>query len=106
VKRLGIFLMVVALAVVMTGCGIGIPGFTVQYSITISSTLGGTVTSPGEGLFRYPAGAVVTLVAQPDAGCSFIYWTSNAGTIADVHSATTTITMNENYCFIIANFRG
>lgn len=104
VKRVGIFVMIVALLVGLTGCVVGIPGFTVQYSITISSTLGGTVTSPGQGFFRYPRGTVVNLVAQPDRGYRFLGWSSNADIIADVHAATTTMTLNQNYCFVIANF--
>lgn len=102
--RLGIFLIIVALLVGMTGCEAGIPGFTVRYSITISSGIGGTVTDPGEGFFRYPAGTVVNLVAEPDRGYKFACWTTNAGNIADLYDATTTITMNQNYCFVIASF--
>ena len=105
-KRVGVFLMIAALAVVMTGCVVSIPGFTPQYSMDISSTLGGTVTSPGEGFFQYPAGTVVNLVAEPDRGYSFVCWTSNSGSIADDRDATTTITMNTNYCFVIAYFGG
>jgi len=106
VKKVGVFLMIVALVVGMSGCVVGIPGFTPQYSITISSTTGGTVTAPGEGFFRYPRGTVVNLVAEPDRGYEFVCWTSPLGTIADIHDATTTMTLNQNYCFIIANFQG
>jgi len=106
VKRVGVFLTIVALVVVMTGCVVGVPGFTVKYSITISSTIGGTVTDPGEGLFRYAKGTVVNLVAEPDRGYEFVGWTSNAGAIADIHDPTTTMTLNQNYCFVIANFDG
>jgi hypothetical protein len=84
VRRIAVFLMIAALVVVMTGCVVGIPGFTLQYSITISSTMGGAVTSPGEGLFRYAEGTVVNLVAEPDRGYEFLCWTTNAGTIADI----------------------
>ena len=101
-KRASIFLMIAALVIVMTGCSV--PGFTVQYTIKISSTLGGTVTDPGEGLFRYDAGTVVNLVAKPELGYEFGAWTSNADTIADVYAATTTITLNKNYYFVIASF--
>jgi len=96
--------MIVALVVGMVGCVPGIPGFTVQYTIRISSTTGGTVTDPGEGLFRYAAGAVVNLVAEADRGYRFGCWTTNADIIADVYDATTTITLNKNYYFVIANF--
>jgi hypothetical protein len=105
VKRAGIFLIIVAFAVVLAGCELGLqPGFTVQYTVRISSAIGGTVTTPGEGLFRYPAGAVVNLVAKVERGYEFGSWVSNAHTIADVHSATTTITLDKNYYFVIANF--
>jgi hypothetical protein len=103
-KRVGIFLTIAALVVGMISCAAGIPGFTVQYSITISSTIGGTVTSPGEGFFRYARGTVINLMAQPDVGYRFLGWSSNAGTIADVHAASTTMTLDQNYCFIIATF--
>ena len=101
-KKVGIFLMIVALVIGMTGCSV--PGFTVQYTIKISSTTGGTVTDPGEGHFRYDAGTVVNLVAKPELGYEFGAWTSNADTIADVYAATTTITLNKNYYFVIASF--
>jgi hypothetical protein len=101
VKRAGIFLIIVALAVGMAGCE---PGFTAQYTVKISSAIGGTVTTPGEGVFRYPAGTVVNLVAKVDRGYEFGSWVSNAHTIADVNSATTTITLNQNFYFVIANF--
>jgi hypothetical protein len=106
VKRACVFLIIVALAVGMAGCQPGLqPGFTVRYTVKISSAIGGTVTTPGEGAFRYPAGTVVKLVAEPEWGYEFDTWFSNAGTIADVHDATTTITLNGNYYFVIASFR-
>jgi hypothetical protein len=95
-KRVGIFLMIVVLVVGMTGCG--------EYTIAISSGTGGTVTDPGEGSFRYPPGTVVNLVAEPDRGYRFVCWSTNAGTIADIYDATTTVTLNRNYYFVIANF--
>jgi len=103
VKIAIIFLLIVALAVGMAGCQ---PGFIAQYTVKISSGLGGTVTTPGEGLFRYPAGSVVNLVAEVDRGYEFGTWFSNSGTIANVSNATTTITLNKNFYFVIANFKG
>ena len=104
-KRACVFLIIVALAVGMAGCQVGLqPGFIAQYTVRISSAIGGTVTTPGEGVFRYPAGTVVNLVAKVDRGYEFGSWVSNAQTIADVHSATTTITLDQNFYFVIANF--
>ncbi|MBA7504695.1 hypothetical protein ES706_03349 [subsurface metagenome] len=74
-----------------------------RYDLTISSSAGGNVTTPGEGVFTYDAGMVVDLVATPDASYHFVNWTGDVGTIADVDSATTNITMNGNYS-IVANF--
>jgi hypothetical protein len=104
VKRVGIFLVIAALVVAMTGCSSGIPGLTVKYWIQISSTVGGTVTSPGEGIFSYDKGAVVNLVAQPDVGYRFLGWSENANIVADVHAASTTMTLDQNNCFVVASF--
>jgi uncharacterized repeat protein (TIGR02543 family) len=75
----------------------------VTYNLTVASTVGGSVTTPGEGTFPYNAGTVVNLVATPDTGYRFVNWTGDVGTIANVNAATTTITMNGNYS-ITANF--
>jgi alpha-tubulin suppressor-like RCC1 family protein len=75
----------------------------VQYSLTISSTAGGAVTTPGHGTFVYNAGTVVNLVATPTSGYGFVDWTGNVGTIANVNAPSTTVTMNSNYS-ITANF--
>jgi hypothetical protein len=77
--------------------------FVPVYHLTISSTDGGSVTEPGEGMFTYDEGTVVDLVAAPDAGYRFVRWTGDVGMIADVYDATTTITMNGDYA-ITANF--
>jgi hypothetical protein len=75
----------------------------VQYSLTISSTTGGWITSPGPGTFTYGAGAVINLVAAAAGGYRFVNWTGNVSTVANVNAASTTITMNGNYS-ITANF--
>ncbi len=74
-----------------------------EYDLTISSGAGGSVTEPGEGTFTYEEGTVVDLVATADSGYVFVEWTGDTGTIADVNSASTTITMNGDYS-ITANF--
>lgn len=77
----------------------------VQYDLSINSTEGGSVTTPGEGTFNYTAGTVVDLVATPVECYRFDRWTGDVGTIADVNAATTNITMNGGYS-ITANFVG
>ena len=91
----GIFLITIALIAGMV-C-------TSQYSISISSTPGGTVTTPGEGTFTYSPGTVLNLVAEADAGYRFVSWYGNVATIANIGAATTDITINNHY-YIIANF--
>jgi len=98
-KRVGIFLVAVALVVGMVGCA------PVQYDLTIASTCGGSVTTPGEGTFTYSAGRVVRLVARPALGYWFVKWTGDVATINTVNSFSTTITINGNYS-ITANFVG
>jgi len=71
--------------------------------LVISSTEGGSVTTPGEGTFPYFTGGVAYLVASPSAGYRFVNWSGDVDTIADVHDASTTITMDDWY-LITANF--
>ena len=75
----------------------------VQYDLSINATEGGSVTTPGEGVFQYGEGDVVNLLATPDADHRFVQWTGDVGTIADVNAASTNITMNGNYS-ITADF--
>jgi hypothetical protein len=74
-----------------------------SYDLTVGSTDGGQVTSPGEDIFTYDCGTVVGLVPVAEAGYRFVQWTGDVGTIANVTAASTTITMQGNYA-ITANF--
>ena len=96
-KRISSFLIVSALIAGMVGC------VSVKCDVTIVSTAGGSVTTPGEGTFTYDEGEMVNLLAEAEEGYQFINWTGDVGTIADVHDASTTITMNRDYS-ITANF--
>jgi hypothetical protein len=73
------------------------------YHLTISSTAGGSVTTPGEGTFTYDGGTAANLVATANSGYYFVNWTGDVDTIADVSAPSTTVTMNDNYS-ITANF--
>ena len=74
-----------------------------SYTLTISSTPGGSVTIPREGTFSCSPGMVVSLVAEAEEGYHFVNWTGDVDTIAEVEAAETTITMNASYS-ITANF--
>lgn len=75
----------------------------VLYDLNISSTAGGSVTTPGEGTLPYDTGTVVDLVAVADEGYQFTEWTGDIDKIGDPASAVTTITVDGEY-FITANF--
>ncbi len=92
--RVCIFLIVVALIVGMAGYT---GTTTTQYTLTISSSPGGTVMTPGEGTFAYDAGAVVSLATSAIEGNGFVRWTGDVRTIADINGAVTAIRMNGNY---------
>jgi hypothetical protein len=91
----------VSLAVMLTlsVCLIGCGGEVVpEYNLTISSTEGGSVTSPGEpGPYIYDEGEVVNLFAEAEEGYEFVTWTGDVDDIADIEDATTTITMKNDY---------
>ncbi|MFZ0033713.1 MAG: lamin tail domain-containing protein [Sedimentisphaerales bacterium] len=75
----------------------------VERTLSTSSTSGGSVTTPGEGVYTYNYGQVVSIVATADANYQFLEWTGDISTIANPSSASTTITINGNYS-IQANF--
>jgi hypothetical protein len=96
--------IVLTLSIGIIGCGYeAIPEG--QYTLAISSSRAGYVNSPGEGVFVYDKGTVVELVANAVGDSSFVEWTGDVDTIANVKAASTTITMDDDYS-IRANFEG
>ena len=100
-------LMLVALVALVVCIGFGFKASctapATEWRLTISSTEGGSVGIPGEGMFWYDDGQAVTLSARPDPGYRFVNWTSKVQTISDVYHATTLIYMTLDYT-ITANF--
>ena len=88
---------------IIDGLGIAVEPLAGQYSLTITTTLGGSVTEPGEGMSLHDAREVVALVAEPDEHWHFVGWTGDVNTIANVTAARTTITMYDTYS-ITASF--
>ena len=78
-----------------------------QYrTLDCSSTIGGTVTKPGPGSFRYEPGSTVTIIATPNPSYHLVNWTGTAvtaGKVADANAPTTTVLMDNDYT-LIANF--
>jgi len=82
---------------IIDGLGIAVEPLAGQYGLTVTSSPGGSVTEPGEGMSLRNVGEVVDLIAVPDQHWHFLKWTGDVNTIADASSAQTTITMNDSY---------
>ncbi len=89
-------------------CGdlIGRDESVLRYNLSVSSTSGGYVTTPGEGTYACNEGEVINLVATPDAGYQFVIWTTQAGKFANPNAATTTFTMPPQDVTVTAHFVG
>jgi hypothetical protein len=74
-----------------------------EFTLTVSSTVGGSVVVPGETTSSYDAGEVVDLAAEAQAGYQFVKWTGDVDTVADINAASTAITMDDD-CEILADF--
>jgi hypothetical protein len=82
---------------IIDGLGIAVEPLAGQYGLTITSSPGGSVAEPGEGMSLRYAGEVVDLVAVSDEHWHFLEWTGDVGVVANVTAAQTTITMNDSY---------
>ncbi len=77
-----------------------------QLTLSTSSGDHGSVTAPGEGDFTYDYDTIVSVTATPDDHYHFVEWTGtavDAGKVANLTSAETTVTLEENYT-LIASF--
>jgi hypothetical protein len=105
--RVSIFLITVALLIATALVAGAVPSgqtpASPSYVLTIDSSSGGNVTTPGVGNFTYYEGTVVYLLATPHAGYHFVNWTGNVSTISNVKRLATSITINGSYS-IMANF--
>ena len=75
---------------------------TTNYTLTMASTAGGSVT-PVVGAHNYSAGTGVNLTATADSGYRFVNWTGGGADIGNATAAATTITMNADHT-VSANF--
>jgi hypothetical protein len=69
----------------------------IQYNLSIASTAGGSVTTPGGGTSSNDEGTVVNLVAEPEEGYRFVRWTGDVSTVGNVSTASTTISTDGDY---------
>jgi hypothetical protein len=100
-------LMLVALITLLVCTGFGFKASctapATEWRLTISSTEGGSVPIPGEGVFWYGDGQAVVLSALPDPGYRFVNWTGRVDAVNHVDQPTTIINMELDYT-ITANF--
>lgn len=68
-------------------------------TLTLTSSEGGSVTTPGEGQFTYELGDTIILSAEADEGFVFVNWTGNYSTSQNP----ATLTITQDYT-IQANF--
>ena len=77
-----------------------------KHNLSISSTAGGKVMVPGQGIFQCDEGTVLWVSAAANDGFAFSIWTgtaADAGKVADTHSASTSVTLDADYT-LVANF--
>lgn len=67
------------------------------HTLTIDSTSGGIVTTPGEGTFSFIYGTTVHLIASTHQGYTFSHWSGDTDAIADVNNPQTTIEILDDY---------
>ncbi|MCF7974105.1 MAG: leucine-rich repeat domain-containing protein [Phycisphaerae bacterium] len=79
----------------------------IRYTLTITSTQGGSVTVPGEGMQGpYTSSTFIVMNATPNAGYAFSGWTGSAaeaGKVIDAQSASTAVIVDGTYT-VTANF--
>jgi uncharacterized repeat protein (TIGR02543 family) len=100
-KLISVALIAILLCMVL-GNSIGCTS-TTTYTLTMSSTAGGSVT-PAVGAHTYSAGAGVNLVATPNGGYRFVNWTATAGAFGSATAASTTFTMPAQDVTVTAHF--
>jgi prepilin-type N-terminal cleavage/methylation domain-containing protein len=71
--------------------------YLIEYDLTVSSTVGGLVTAPGEATYKYYYGNVVDIIAEADVGYIFTEWIGDIENVATPSSASTTITIHDDY---------
>jgi len=73
------------------------------HSLTYTAGTGGSITAPATSPTTHNYGDVVTITAVPNTGYHFVNWTGDVSQVANVNTASTSITMNADYS-ITANF--
>jgi hypothetical protein len=100
IAKVGIFLVLIALIVVMIGCDGGD-----KYNLTMAVAPSGSGTATDlTNASPYAAGTAVSIKAVAAAGYRFVSWAAPAGTFGSVTAAQTTFTMPAQNVTVTANF--
>ncbi len=77
----------------------------VNYTLTASSTCGGSVTNPGEGQFIYGGNLEIMIEATAEDHYHFVKWTGSAvsGKPVNIHDPSTDLVVDGDYD-LVANF--
>jgi internalin A len=94
VARVSIFLITAVLVWTMMDCTTVYP---IEYKLTVSSTAGGSVVDPAQGISTHTEGMSVYLIAVADEGYRFVSWTGDVDTIGNVKRAQTVIKIGGEY---------
>ena len=100
-KRLGVFLIVLALIVGMVGASCGTSGY--DLTMAADPATGGTASDETKGS-PYAEGTIVKIKAEAKTGYQFVSWTAPAGTFGNANAASTIFAMPAADVTITANF--
>jgi uncharacterized repeat protein (TIGR02543 family) len=100
-KRVGIFLFVIALIAGIVGAGCGSSGY--DLTMAVDPAAGGTATDETNGS-PYAEGAIVKIKAEAKTGYQFVSWTAPAGTFGNANAAATIFAMPAADVTVTANF--
>jgi hypothetical protein len=100
-KRVGIFLIVLALIAGMVGASCGTSGY--DLTMAADPAAGGTATDETKGS-PYTEGTIVSIKAEAKTGYQFVSWTAPAGTFGYANAASTIFAMPGVDVTVTANF--
>jgi uncharacterized repeat protein (TIGR02543 family) len=100
-KRVGIFLILLALIAGMVGASCGASGY--DLTMAVDPAAGGTATDETKGS-PYAEGTIVKIKAEAKTGYQFVSWTAPAGTFGNANAASTIFAMPGVDVTVTANF--
>jgi uncharacterized repeat protein (TIGR02543 family) len=100
-KRVGIFLFVIALIAMMVGASCGTSGY--DLTMAADPAAGGTATDETKGS-PYSEGTIISIKAEAKTGYQFVSWTAPAGTFGYANAASTIFVMPGADITVTANF--